>query len=193
MFCLGLLMRCVRSTKISSTSFLLESFIVTGGCITWLHWWSSSSRWYSFKLLTWMTRLIFIHVGSWRRYEVLLTFSITSIGPSYLPTSRWSLFPWKLNCSGLNLIKTWSPSWNSNFLRFLLAHFFIRREAFSKYACAVVRRKRNKCTHNTNEWNYTKRHQDIYVVRREEVPHYHTTKTLTNMSLEKYNVTYKTW
>ena len=34
----------------------------------------------------------------------------------------------------------------------------------------VVRRKRNKCTHNTNERNYTKRHQDIYVVWREEVP-----------------------
>ena len=34
----------------------------------------------------------------------------------------------------------------------------------------VVRRKWNKCTHNTNGRNYTKRHQDIYVVWREEVP-----------------------
>ena len=32
----------------------------------------------------------------------------------------------------------------------------------------VVHRKQNKCTHNTNERNYTKRHQDIYVVQKDE-------------------------
>ena len=51
----------------------------------------------------------FIHVGSWRRYEVLLTFLMTSTGPLQFCTSLWSLFPRNWNFFGLSLIRLGHP------------------------------------------------------------------------------------